>query len=127
MPAFSTKFTRISVNGQSYNSLEEMPPDVRKQYEEVMSKLADADHNGIPDILEGKPDPTVKTVVTTTQQRFMVNGQEFTSLADIPQALRHLIESALPSSPQLPPEPAIIGGDGSQPEAQDPATCGQAG
>ena len=39
------------INGVTYNSLEEMPESVRKEFEEV---LADKDGNGIPDILEKK-------------------------------------------------------------------------
>lgn len=42
------------VNGQSYNSLDEMPPDVRHAYEQAMSLLGDEDKDGIPDILEGQ-------------------------------------------------------------------------
>ena len=46
-------FTRITVNGKTYSSVEEMPPEIRQQYEKAMSMLADKNHNGIPDVLEG--------------------------------------------------------------------------
>lgn len=45
---------KYNVNGQSYDSLEEMPPDVRHAYEQAMSLLGDEDKDGIPDILEGQ-------------------------------------------------------------------------
>ncbi|HMP41587.1 MAG TPA: SHOCT domain-containing protein [Roseiflexaceae bacterium] len=53
-------FTSVVVNGQTYTSLDQMPPDVRQAYEQSMAVLADANQNGIPDILEqfgvGTPD-----------------------------------------------------------------------
>ena len=45
--------TRITVNGREHQRVDEMPPEVRRQYERAMSMLADADGNGVPDILEG--------------------------------------------------------------------------
>src|SRR5215207_5326685 len=51
----STTTTRITVNGKEYTRVEDMPPDVRRQYEQVMSQMQlDADGNGIPDVFEGK-------------------------------------------------------------------------
>ena len=34
--------TRITINGRDYKSLDEMPPDVRRQYEEAMRKFGSA-------------------------------------------------------------------------------------
>jgi len=42
---------KITLNGQEYTSLDEMPADVRQQYEQAMAKI-DADRNGVPDVLE---------------------------------------------------------------------------
>jgi len=65
--------TKFTINGQTYNSIEEMPPQVRQAYEQAMSVLADRDGNGIPDILEGgntrittSSDKPAVTVVTST-------------------------------------------------------------
>ena len=70
--------TTITVNGQTYNSVDEMPPDVRRQYEQVMSLMADRNNNGVPDIMEGGELPrvppggqnTVISHVTTTTHQF---------------------------------------------------------
>jgi hypothetical protein len=43
---------RIIFNGQQYASTEAMPEDVRKMYRQALAQLADADHSGIPDVLE---------------------------------------------------------------------------
>lgn len=45
---------KIVINGQSYERVEDMPPEIRDVYERAMSMLSDADRNGVPDILEGK-------------------------------------------------------------------------
>jgi hypothetical protein len=42
----------IVINGKTYNSVDEMPEDVRKQYEGAMSSLKDDNRNQIPDALE---------------------------------------------------------------------------
>lgn len=51
MPGLKTK---IVFNGQEFSSPDDMPPDIRKAYDQVMSgMLADANQNNIPDIIEG--------------------------------------------------------------------------
>ena len=42
----------IVINGKTYNSVDEMPEDVRKEYEEAMSTLKDENRNYIPDAFE---------------------------------------------------------------------------
>ena len=43
--------TNIQVNGQTYESLDQLPPEIRAKYEQAMSRL-DANHNGVPDFME---------------------------------------------------------------------------
>ena len=46
--------TKIVFNGQEFSSPDAIPPDIRKAYDQVMSgMLVDANHNNIPDIIEG--------------------------------------------------------------------------
>jgi hypothetical protein len=49
----------INFNGKTYNSLDEMPPDERRQFEQEMERIkkvfADQDQNGIPDMMEQGP------------------------------------------------------------------------
>jgi len=91
--------TKFTINGQTYNSIEEMPPQVRQAYEQAMSVLADRDGNGIPDILESgntrittSSDKPAVTVVTSTS--FKVNGQKYESWEDVPPDLRSLLSQA---------------------------------
>ena len=44
--------TKIVADGKVYNSLDELPPDVRAKYEQAMGAM-DANKNGIPDFVEG--------------------------------------------------------------------------
>jgi hypothetical protein len=53
MEIFKREVRTITVNGRPYSSPEEMPPEVREQFEKAMSMLADKNNNGIPDALEG--------------------------------------------------------------------------
>jgi len=86
--------TTITVNGQTYTSVDEMPPDVRRQYEQVMSLMADRNQDGVPDILEGQPpgESTVVSQVTTTTADFKLG----------PGGLRELQSMATASSSSSP-------------------------
>jgi hypothetical protein len=44
--------TKIVVNGQVFDGLDQLPPEVRAKYEQAMGTL-DANKNGIPDFVEG--------------------------------------------------------------------------
>jgi len=81
--------TQISVDGRTYQSVEEMPPAVRQRYEQAMRQF-DRDGNGIPDVLEGAPpDPNVISSVTT-HEHIIVNGREYDSWEKVPPGLRAL-------------------------------------
>jgi hypothetical protein len=88
---------RIVIDGKMYNSIDEMPEDVRKQYEQAMSSLkdqsgtdiadmlADKNKNSIPDIIENTTGgaPIVKSTI-----KVVVNGKEYNSLEDLPPDVR---------------------------------------
>ncbi len=100
---------RIVIDGKTYNSVDEMPEDVRKQYEQAMSSLkdqnenripdpfennnmlADKNGNGIPDILENM---TGAPIVGSTV-KVVVNGKEVNSLEDLPPDVRAKYEKAM--------------------------------
>ena len=44
--------TKVLVNGQVYDGLDQLPPEIRAQYEQAMSAM-DKNRNGIPDFVEG--------------------------------------------------------------------------
>jgi hypothetical protein len=88
--------SHITVNGVEYASVDQMPPDVRQQYERAMSILADRDNNGVPDIIEGgnvsvtndgKGNVTMSSVVTTSTT-YDINGKRYERWEDVPAELR---------------------------------------
>jgi hypothetical protein len=65
---------KFKVNGKEYNSIEEMPPDIRSAFEKGM-----ATQTG-----------TAPSLVTQTQIRF--NGIEYKKIEDMPSDVRQLYE-----------------------------------
>ena len=58
--------TKIIANGKEYNSIEELPPDVREKYDQAIGTL-DANRDGVPDFLEGMVNaPKQSTNVATS-------------------------------------------------------------
>ena len=100
---------RIVIDGKTYNSVNEMPPDVRAKYEQAMNGLKDGNQNRVPDAFEsmnilsdqnnnGVPDvfeSMSATNVTSNIMKFVVNGQEFSSLDDLPPEARARYEQAI--------------------------------
>jgi hypothetical protein len=99
----------IVIDGKTYNSVEEMPPDVRQKYEEAMSSLGDANGNGIPDAFEnmnvladkdknGVPDVLENLVAgpaVVNSMKIIVDGKEFNSLESLPPEARAKYEAAM--------------------------------
>lgn len=56
---------QFAVNGQTYSSIDQLPPEYRAQYEQAMGTL-DANRNGIPDFVEGILKMTGQAVPTAT-------------------------------------------------------------
>jgi hypothetical protein len=102
--------TRIVFNGQEYSGPEQMPDDVRKAFQEMLAQLsADADHSGVPNVLEGRGN-----VLGMQQSSLTINGRTIENLRDLPGPLRWLVGSLLEygthqattdrAVPALPPE-----------------------
>ncbi len=90
---------KIIVNGQEFSSVEEMPPDVRRQYEQAMSALADRDGDGIPDIMQSGLSGRSGTeelgdgfhkVEVETRSEYVVDGNEYSSLDEMPPEVREM-------------------------------------
>ena len=103
--------TRITVNGREYRSVDDMPPDVRRQYERAMGVLTDKDGNGVPDIFEGGASIASRTLdddgnalvtAEVTKSDVVVNGRHYGRLEDVPADLRELIYRATAGSIESP-------------------------
>ena len=74
--------TKIVVDGAEYNSLDELPQDVRAKYEQAMGTF-DANRNGIPDFLEGMMN-TSDQVSTVQQNHAVPTSRLSTSISSKP-------------------------------------------
>lgn len=81
---------KILMNGKEFHSLDELPPEARAKYEQAMSRL-DANHNGVPDLLEN----STNTAIDNSSIKFRVNGQEVDSLDNLPPEVRARYEQAM--------------------------------
>jgi len=88
--------------------VEEMPDDVRRNYESAMSQLADTDRDGAPDVLEnltnladqnknGMPVAFegLTSNVITSSTKIIANGTEYSSLDELPPDIRAKYEEAM--------------------------------
>lgn len=92
----------IVIDGKTYHSVNEMPPDVRQKYEQAMRSLGDENHNRIPDAFEnenlfddqdrdGIPDAFENLSAQNTavsSMKIIVDGKEFSRLEDLPPDAR---------------------------------------
>ena len=69
--------TIISVNGETYHGVDEMPPDVRAAYEQAMAAL-DRNRDGIPDVLQGGGGEGSGAPAPELESRAFVVHKEFT-------------------------------------------------
>ena len=99
----------IVIDGKTYKSVDEMPADVRRQYEQAMSSLKDQNGNRIPDVFEqnnmladrnrnGIPDIVENTPgqkIVANAVKILVDGKEFNSIDELPPDARAKYEQAM--------------------------------
>ena len=99
----------IVIDGKTYNSLDDMPPDIRQKYEQAMLSLGDANSNQIPDGFEtvnvfadkdrdGVPDVLENIAAghaTVNTMKIIVDGKEFDGLENLPPEARARYEEAM--------------------------------
>lgn len=85
--------TKIIFNGQTYTKVEDMPEEIRQAYQQALAQFADADKNGIPDIMEG--GSAKGNVIAFQQSSINFNGKEYKSVGEMPAVVRRLFEMAM--------------------------------
>ncbi len=78
----------INFNGTTYNSLDDMPADVRQIYEKLMGVLADKNQDGVPDALEGLVNSGAAMPLAQGQATIVYNGQVYRGLDQLPPEAR---------------------------------------
>jgi len=71
---------KYKINGKEYNSIEEMPSDIRKAFEKAMASQAGSDH---------------QINQATIQTKIIFNGTEYQNIDAMPQDVRQLYEKVL--------------------------------
>lgn len=84
----------IVIDGKTYNSVNEMPEDVRRSYEDAMRNL-DNNRNGTPDLFEGTASFQDSTTSVINATKIVVNGQVFDGLDQLPPEVRAKYEQAM--------------------------------
>jgi cation transport regulator ChaB len=102
---------RIVIDGKAYNSVDEMPEEVRRQYQEAMRDFkevnpsanppqniagtlsnifTDANNNGMPDIMENQ-----HAINVSGAMNYVVDGQAYNSIDQLPPEIRAQYEQAM--------------------------------
>jgi hypothetical protein len=99
----------IVIDGQTYHSVDEMPPEIRQKYEAAMRSLGDVDRNQIPDAFEavnifadkdkdGIPDVLENITAgqaAVSSMKILVDGKEFDGLENLPPEARAKYQEAM--------------------------------
>lgn len=90
--------SRITINGQHYDSPEMMPPDVRHMYEEAMRtvgpSLANGQIGGNTQVFTGRAGQDLGASVVVNRTT-IVNDCRYGSVDELPQDVRQIYEDAL--------------------------------
>ncbi len=90
---------QIHFNGNTYNSLDEMPANERQAFEHLQKIFVDANGNGIPDFMEGDVAAKIMTAISTNTINF--NGQVYNNISDLPPETRQKVEAAMAKLQQM--------------------------
>jgi len=86
----------IVFNGKTYHSVDEMPPDIRQAYEQVMSAFADKNQNGMPDVLEGMLDKNTNDLnIQSSSTSIIYDGKKYDSVEQLPPEGRQKYDQAM--------------------------------
>jgi hypothetical protein len=104
----------IVIDGKTYHSIDEMPPDIRQKYEQAMRSLGDANDNRVPDTFETVPFETVNIFADQNNDgvpdmlenivagnsvvnsvKIFVDGKKFDGLENLPPEHRARYDEAM--------------------------------
>lgn len=80
------------VNGKTYNSMDEMPPDVRARYDMLNNLLADKNQDGTPDIMADAMNAGTTVIQSST---IIYQGKTYNSVDELPPDARAKYEQAM--------------------------------
>ena len=84
----------IVIDGKTYQSVNEMPADIRAKYEEAMRSL-DQNHNGMMDVFENSSSSQASLPNVMSAASILINGQTYDGLDQLPPEIRAQYEQAM--------------------------------
>ncbi|MBX3036314.1 MAG: hypothetical protein KF758_05310 [Anaerolineales bacterium] len=84
---------QIHFNGKTYNSLEEMPLEMRQAYQQIADMMIDKNGNGIPDFLEGDIVKNISNIYTTAST-INFNGNTYDNFNQLPTDVQAKVSTA---------------------------------
>lgn len=99
----------IVIDGKTYNSVNDMPEDVRRLYDQAMRSFKDQDGNRVPDVIDhnhmlddknrnGIPDIVENTAgapIVANALKVLFDGKEYNSIDELPPDARAKYEQAM--------------------------------
>jgi hypothetical protein len=86
---------KIVFDGREYDGVDAMPPEVRRQYEALLSVVRERSGSKLDALLLSGLVRKIFNVTTTVQARIVVNGKEFHRADDMPAEVRAAYERSL--------------------------------
>jgi hypothetical protein len=83
---------KITFNGQTYDGLESMPPDVRVKYQAILDALGTADREKLEAAMGSGAGLRINT---TVRRKIRLNGQDYDSVDAMPADIRAAYERAV--------------------------------
>lgn len=80
------------INGKTYNSVDDMPPDVRAQFESMSNLLGDKNQDGVPDLLGNVLNGNATVMQTSA---IIFDGKTYNSVDELPAEARAKYEQAM--------------------------------
>jgi hypothetical protein len=93
--------SKITINGQTYDSPEAMPPDVRRLYDEAMRTVAGGPSGGSTQVVTGRIGEHAGASIVVNRT-VTVNHRTYGSLDELPPEARQQLENALESAQVRP-------------------------
>ena len=83
--------TTITINGRTYHSVDQMPPDVREQYQVAMATMKDigADANAAKNL----------PIVSSLSESIIYNGRRYQHRDELPPEVRALLDTMPAGNP----------------------------
>jgi hypothetical protein len=86
----------IVFNGKTYHSIDEMPPEVREAYEQIMSAFVDKKQNGMPDVFEGLLSTNTNDLnIQSRSSTIIYDGKKYDSVDQLPPEARQKYDQAM--------------------------------